>query len=102
VDPDSLNPVTVPDPTFQVNPDPGPDPGFNDQKNKNFFLLFRSKIAIYFSQGLLKRTSKLQEKPSALKREHTALQKLKFFKLFSTFVGHFCPPGSNSDIPKNS
>ncbi len=32
--------------------------------------------------------SKLQEKPSALKREHPAL----FF--VSMFVGHFCPPGS--------
>jgi hypothetical protein len=37
--------------------------------------------------------SKLQEKPSALKREHTALQSLKFLPFF---VGHFCPPGSGS------
>jgi hypothetical protein len=40
---------------------------------------------------ILKRTSMLQEKPSALKREHPALQKII---LFSMFVGHFCPPGS--------
>jgi hypothetical protein len=32
--------------------------------------------------------SKLQEKPSALKREHPALQKIKFIN-FSLFVGHF-------------
>jgi hypothetical protein len=31
--------------------------------------------------------SKLQEKPSALKREHPALQNMKFF--FSIFVGNF-------------
>ncbi len=37
--------------------------------------------------------SKLQEKPSALKIEHFALQKIKFINLFM-FVGHFCPPGS--------
>jgi hypothetical protein len=36
--------------------------------------------------------SKLQEKPSALKREHPALQKMKFLYFFM-FVGHFCPPG---------
>jgi hypothetical protein len=38
--------------------------------------------------------SKLQEKPSALKREHPALPKNEFYELFSKFVGHFCPPGS--------
>ena len=39
--------------------------------------------------------SKLQEKPSALKREHPALRKMKFLNLIF-FVGHFCPPGSGS------
>ncbi len=40
MDPDSLNPGpdTNPDPAFQVNPDPYPDPirvqGFDDQKQK--------------------------------------------------------------------
>jgi hypothetical protein len=34
--------------------------------------------------------SKLQEKPSALKRGHPALQKMKFFNFISIFVGHFC------------
>jgi hypothetical protein len=32
--------------------------------------------------------------PSALKREHTA--KHEIFKLFSIFVGSFCPPGIGS------
>jgi hypothetical protein len=33
-------------------------------------------------------TSNLQEKPSALKKEHPALQKIKLIA-FSIFVGHF-------------
>jgi hypothetical protein len=41
--------------------------------------------------------SKLQEKPSALKREHPALQKMKFIYKKFYVVGHFCPPGSGSD-----
>jgi hypothetical protein len=44
------------------------------------------------------RKSKLQKKPSALKREHQALQNMKFLNFFSTFVGNFCPPGSGSGI----
>ncbi len=38
------------------------------------------------------RTSKLHEKPSALKREHPALQNVKFLKNF-IFVGHFFTSG---------
>ncbi len=40
--------------------------------------------------------SKLQEKPSALKKEHPTLQTMKFLNFFSVFVGHFCPPGFGS------
>ncbi len=36
------------------------------------------------------------EKPRALKREHPALQNLKL-SLFSSFVGHLFPLGSESD-----
>jgi hypothetical protein len=58
------------------------------------------KMAIYCTNVLIpgppKRTSKLQEKPSALKREHPALQQLKFISFFSIFVSHFCLPGSGS------
>jgi hypothetical protein len=63
-----LDPDTDPDPAFQVNPDADPDPGS----------FFWSKIVIYLSLGLFKRTSKLQEKPSALKRELSALQNMKW------------------------
>jgi hypothetical protein len=45
-------------------------------------------MAFYLSLGLHEsiRTSKLQEKPSALKREHLALQNMKFLNLFSFLV----------------
>ncbi len=39
--------------------------------------------------------SKLQEKTSALRREHPALQKIEFI-YFSMFVGHFFRPGSGN------
>ncbi len=42
--------------------------------------------------------SKLQKKPSALKRGHPTLQNIHFYKFFSTFVGHFCLPGSRIQI----
>jgi hypothetical protein len=52
---------------------------------KKFFkIIFWSKIAFF----------KLQVKPSALKRVHPALQKMKFSNFFLYFVGHFYPPGS--------
>jgi hypothetical protein len=42
--------------------------------------------------------SKLQEKPSALKREHpeSSTSKDEIYEDFSIFVGYFCPPGSGS------
>jgi hypothetical protein len=62
VDPDS-----DPDPAFQVNP------GFPDPKiqMKNFWI-----------KNCNLHMSKLQEKPSALKREYPALQKRKFVNFF--------------------
>jgi hypothetical protein len=44
--------------------------------------------------------SKLQKKPSALKRGHPTLQNMNFYKFFSTFVGHFCPPGSPDPLTR--
>ncbi len=94
VDQDSLNPD--PDPACQVNPDPVRIQFFDDQKFKknntaeNFFLFF-------------KKTSKLhvQEKPSALKREHPALKKfikisyaVHRYKTFYFAQGSFLPSGS--------
>jgi hypothetical protein len=66
----------------------------------NIFLL--SKMTIYLSLGVLKRRHSYKEKPSALKREHLALQKIKFILLFSISVGHFCPPGSGSGCESGS
>ncbi len=54
-------------------------------------IFFGSKTTIY-------RTSKVQKKPSARQREHPALQNMKFLNFFSTFVGHFCPAGSEFRI----
>jgi hypothetical protein len=39
--------------------------------------------------------------PSALKREHPALQKMKFIK-FSIFVGNVCPTESGCRSPMDS
>jgi hypothetical protein len=50
--------------------------GFDDPKFKEiFFKYFLIKIAIYFLRPP-QRTPKLQKKPSALKREHPALQNM--------------------------
>jgi len=73
-----------PDPAFLVNGDPDSDPGFWHHKN-------RKKINIFFinNWNLLtprpQSSSKLQEKPLALRREHPALPNLKFFP-FSIFA----------------
>ncbi len=40
-------------------------------------------------------------RPSAVKRENPALQKMKFINVFSYFVGNFCPPESGSRDPLN-
>jgi hypothetical protein len=73
VDPDSLNPA------FQVIR----IQGFDDQKLKKKYMVqqkflkifFRTKVAIHLCP-------KLQKKPSALKREHPAFQKMKFINFF--------------------
>ncbi len=60
---------------------------------KHFFVLrIRIQFQIQFQiQVFLK-------KPSFLKRGHPTLQNMNFYKLLSTFVGHFCPPGSGFRI----
>jgi hypothetical protein len=62
------------------------------------FVFFRTKIAIYLAY-LLASIENIQAtgEASALKREHP-LQKMKFINFFSIFVGHFCPPGSGSNL----
>jgi len=64
-------------------------------KNIFFFII---KICNLLIPKPPKWTSKLQEKPSALKREHPALQKITFINFFSIFVGRFCPPRSTTHI----
>jgi hypothetical protein len=72
---DSLNtnPDTDPDPTFQVDPD-------YQKLNKDLFLIKNCNLLM----------SKQQEKPSALKKEHRALQKMKFINIFYV-CGSFFP-----------
>jgi hypothetical protein len=60
------------DPAFQVNPDPDPirTQSFDDRqkpKERNIAEFFSSS---FFDQKLQLLISKLQEKPSTLKREH--------------------------------
>jgi hypothetical protein len=77
---------------------------FKTEKNVFlFYFKFFTKLYYFIKNYNLpisrppKRTSKLLKKPSALKREHPALQNMKFLNFFSTFVGNFCPPGSGSE-----
>ncbi len=66
---------------------------------KNIFFIISCSLRI---PRPTKRTSKLHEKPSNLKRKRAALQNMKFL-IFSIFVGHFFPPesGSGSSRPKS-
>jgi hypothetical protein len=58
-------------------------------------IFFLSQTTIYISIGLHKDV-KLQEKLSALKREHPALQIMKFLNFFLIWWVIFYPPGSGS------
>jgi hypothetical protein len=97
VDPD-------PDPALQgildLDTGPYPDPirnkGFDDQKlfkNVYFFI----KNCNFLISRPSQRTSKLQEKPSALK-ENVQHFKNEIYLLFYIFMGNFCPPGSGSGL----
>jgi hypothetical protein len=82
---------------LRMDTSPDPDPsriqGFNDQKlqkitaEKIFFCFLFSKTAIYLSLGLHKVCPSYRR---SLQLSKEAIQHL------STFVGHFCPPGSGS------
>ncbi len=85
-----------------TDPDTDPDPiriqGFNDQKLKKNnswkknLIFFGSKTAIYLSLGLHKVCPGYRR---ILQLTKEAIQHFKTW-IFSTFVGHFCPPGSGS------
>jgi hypothetical protein len=63
-----------------------------NRRKKAEYIFFLSNCNLLIPSPLL-RTSKLQEKLSALKREYPALEKIKFINFF-IFVGNFCPSGS--------
>ncbi len=73
---------------FRLNTDSDPDQiriqGFSDQKKKKItaekVFLFIKNYNFPFLD--LQRTSKLQKKPSAVKREHRAFQNMKFLNFF--------------------
>jgi hypothetical protein len=73
--------------SFDTDPDPGSESKVLMTENwkkftavkKNNFLIKNYHLPIPRPP---KRTSKLQKKPSALKREHPALQKMKFLNFF--------------------
>ncbi len=71
----------------------------NCQNKQQFFFSWYQKLQFIIPRPLY-RTSKLQEKPSVLKREHAALQKIKFLPFFF-FEGLFCLPGAGSSWPKS-
>jgi hypothetical protein len=58
-------------------------------------LIFLSETTIYLSLGLRKGRQSYRRSLSALKREHPALQNMKFF-IFYTFVGHFLDQDSGN------
>jgi hypothetical protein len=57
---------------------------------KNLGYFFDRKLHLLIPRPPRK-TSKLKEKLSALKRENPALQNMKFINFFIIFVGHFLP-----------
>jgi hypothetical protein len=77
---------------FRLNTDPDPDPiriqGFNDQKlkinaeKKKIFWIKNFNLSIPRPP---KRTSKLQKKPSGLKRGHPTLKNMNFYNFFLLF-----------------
>ncbi len=83
---------------FNADPDPAfkviriQIQGFHEQKFKKFTAEKNS----FFLSKIPQRTSKPQEKLSALKTENSAHQNLNFFPFFFSFLGHFCSPGSRS------
>jgi hypothetical protein len=67
-------------------PDPDPDPGFYDQ-NLIKKITAEKKIKFFWIKNYnlpipRQRTPKLQEKPSALKREHPVLKNMKILDFF--------------------
>ncbi len=104
-----------PDPVFQVNADPcgsGSRSGYgsrilmakNWRRKKsglNFFLFLSINWNFLISRSTW-RTSKLQEMPSALKKEHPALKKIKFINCFLFFWAIFAILDPDPDCESGS
>ncbi len=63
-----------------------------DDKKFNFFLFSWLLIAIYLSLSFIKDVKAKKETFSPQKRT-TSISILKISSIFSTFMGHSCPPG---------
>ncbi len=61
-----------------------------------FQFFFISKTAIYLSLGLHKERPSYRRSLQLSKENIQHLKTWNFFNFFSSFVGHFCPPGSGS------
>ncbi len=103
VDPNSLDPDLVP--PFHVNPEPvqDPDPGFCWPKikkigRKNFSFLITNCSLLYFTlQYFTYSLWDVQATGEAFspQKRTSSTSKNEIYKLFSIFVGHFGPTGSN-------
>ncbi len=84
---------------FRLNTDPDPGllwPKLKKKLQLKIYLFLDKKTTIYLSLGIHK------ERPShrSLQLSKENIQHFKtwnFLYFFSTFVGHFCPPGSGSN-----
>jgi hypothetical protein len=65
------------------------------QLEKVIFILIKNLNLVFLC---LRRTSKLQEKPSALKREHPALQNMKFLDFFLIIFALLDPDPTNQNL----
>jgi hypothetical protein len=98
-----------PDPALKAeyrsgsNTDPIRIQGFNDQKLKkitakkklNFFGIKNYNLGTY-PEASIKNVQVTEEAFNSQKRPYNT-SKHNFVKSFSTFLGHFCPPGSGSN-----
>ncbi len=108
-DPHSFHPDPDPDPAFQAeyrsgsntDPDPIRIQGFKDQKlnkitaEKKIKFFQDQKLKFTYPQASIKKVQVTEEAFSSQKRPSNT-SKHELFKKKSTFVGHFCPPGSGS------
>ncbi len=102
VDPYSF--FTDPDPEFDV----GDQYGSRALMTKNFkkitaehffFFFIYQKLQFTYPQASIKYVQVIEELAFSTQKRPSTLQNMNFYKFLSTFVGHFCPPGSGSKDP---